>query len=65
MNFWAPSRFRKGWLILFQDKHSDLTLFLVQQKTKKVNKHFEIGRQFHDSTTCQNEMMHTLVINKV
>jgi hypothetical protein len=29
-------------------------------KTKKVNKYFNIERQFQKSTTCRNDMMHTL-----
>ena len=41
LNFWAPSRFRKGWVILLQNLQSNLSFFSIQQKTNK-QKYFDI-----------------------
>ena len=32
--FWAPSRYRKGWVISVKILQSNLSFFLIQQKTK-------------------------------
>ena len=32
--FWAPSRFRKGWVISLQNFQTDSPFFLIQQNTK-------------------------------
>ena len=39
IQFGAPSRFRKGWVISLQNLHSDSLGFLTQKKTKKGNKY--------------------------
>ena len=59
MNFGAPLRFKKGCVISLQNLLRESTFYLIQQKTKKVNKYFDIRRQFHNLTTCRNDMMHT------
>ena len=59
----ALSRYRKGWVISLKNLQSNSSFFSINQKTKnkKVNKHINIQHQFQNSTTCPNDMNHTLV----
>ena len=59
----ALSRYRKGWVISLKKLAEQFVLF-DQPKNKKVNKHIVIKRQFQNSTTCPNDMIHTLVCQK-
>ena len=59
MYFGSPSRYRKGEVISVKLLESNIYFFSIQQKTKKVNKHFKIWRQSQNSMTCQNDIIHT------
>ena len=47
INFWAPSRHRKGCVITIKIFHSDSIFFLTQQKIKKVNKQSNFDTNFN------------------
>ena len=61
MYFGALSRYRKGWAISFKKLADQFLLLFDQAKNKKVDEHIDIQRQFQNSTTCPNDMIHTLV----
>ena len=59
MYFGALSRYRKGWVISLINLLINLSLFSINQKIKKVNKHINIWCRFWNSTTSLNGMIHT------
>ena len=61
MYFGALSRYRKGWVISFKKLADQFILLFDQAKNKKVDEHIDIQQQFQNSTTCPNDMIHTLV----
>ena len=65
MYFGALSRCRKGWAISFKKLADQFVLLFDQAKNKKVDEHIDIQRQFQNSTTCPNDMIHTLVLGQL
>ena len=64
MYFGAPSKTRKGWVISLKNLHSNSSFFSIQQKNKKVKKHFDIQwREFQNLTTFPNDILKLIISN--
>ena len=49
-----------GWFYYQNQTSQQFVVCFDPAENKKVNKHFNIWRQFQNSTICRNDMMHAL-----